>query len=101
MQIFGRVADQQRTPLVVGCPGERKVHGGFIEDHQITDFTRDIVNNILVDFPAPKVKIRGEIGFVAARNNAQTAIAFIHIRELELEYHHAATHFAVAIGVVL
>ena len=74
----------------------------FVENHHVASLAGDIVDQLAISLiPFLISSGQDKICFVAARNDAEPTISFIHIGQLELADDHAATHLAVCIAVML
>lgn len=99
MHVLRGVPVEQRAALSLPLPGQRAVGRGLVEDHQVAGLHGHVVHDVLVGLVAGNVVRKGEVRLVAARDDAQPAVAGIHVGQLVLAVDQSATHGAVLVVV--
>ena len=99
VEVLGGIAVERGASFTLSLPRKGAVRGCLVEDDHIASRKGDVIDNFPVCFPQQDVFGTAVVRLVAARYDAQTAIAGVHIRHVKLTVDQTAAHSAVLVGV--
>ena len=100
VEVLGRIPVQGDPPVVLAVPGQGAVGGGLVEDHQVARLLDDVMDQLRVGLPGQDILGTGQVGLVAARDDAESARSGVHVRQGELAHDQAGAHASVVVMIV-